>query len=236
MLMRERPMAARLETAETGGPAVLVIIGSDQGLVGQFNRTLLEHVVATMNDQGEGVGVFGAGRQMNEAIRAEGLDLVEGFSLPRSVDGIARSSEAMLLSMEAYRREHGVSRIRLCHNRPTGSASYEPVDRAILPLSRAWLEELSGRAWPTRTVPMHRSSWQELFSRTVQQHIQLILLRGLGESLAAENASRMAAMQAAESNIEERVGGLRQGYHQQRQQSITAELLDVMAGFEATRQ
>jgi F-type H+-transporting ATPase subunit gamma len=62
-----------------------------------------------------------------------------------------------------------------------------------------------------------------------------LLLRGLGESLAAENASRMASMQAAESNIEERAGQLQQCYHQQRQQAITAELLDVMAGYETTR-
>ena len=43
-------------------------------------------------------------------------------------------------------------------------------------------------------------------------------------------------MQAAEQNIEERLEGLRHRYHQVRQAQITAELLDVVSGFEALRQ
>ena len=40
-------------------------------------------------------------------------------------------------------------------------------------------------------------------------------------------------MQAAEINIEERLKELRLGYNQLRQSTITEELLDIVAGFEA---
>jgi TolA-binding protein len=53
------------------------------------------------------------------------------------------------------------------------------------------------------------------------------------QSLASENASRIAAMQAAEKNIQERLDELRGSFNQLRQSAITEELLDVVTGFEA---
>lgn len=61
----------------------------------------------------------------------------------------------------------------------------------------------------------------------------LSLYRAAVESLASENAARLASMQAAEKNIEERLGDLQANYRQQRQNSITEELLDIVSGFEA---
>ena len=47
------------------------------------------------------------------------------------------------------------------------------------------------------------------------------------ESLASEDASRLASMQNAERNIQERLDELTAHYHHVRQDSITAELLDI---------
>jgi len=51
--------------------------------------------------------------------------------------------------------------------------------------------------------------------------------------MASENASRLTAMQKAEENIEERLDNLNAQFNRQRQNSITEELLDIVAGFEA---
>ncbi|MCC8999385.1 MAG: F0F1 ATP synthase subunit gamma, partial [Candidatus Contendobacter sp.] len=47
------------------------------------------------------------------------------------------------------------------------------------------------------------------------------------------HASRLLAMQTAERNITDRLAELNTVYRQQRQEAITSELLDVVAGFEA---
>jgi F-type H+-transporting ATPase subunit gamma len=60
-----------------------------------------------------------------------------------------------------------------------------------------------------------------------------MLFRASAESLASENASRLAAMQSAERNIEDRLDDLNRQYRHERQTSITEELLDIAAGFEA---
>jgi len=43
-------------------------------------------------------------------------------------------------------------------------------------------------------------------------------------------------MQGAERNIREQLSELTMQYHQQRQMSITEELLDIVSGFEALAQ
>lgn len=76
----------------------------------------------------------------------------------------------------------------------------------------------------------------DLFRRIVREIITVALHRaGIG-SLASENASRLAAMHAAEGNLEERLAHLHQEFRRERQNGIAAELLDVVAGFEALQQ
>jgi len=55
------------------------------------------------------------------------------------------------------------------------------------------------------------------------------------ESLRSENISRLAAMQMAEKNIGDRLNELNTQFNQQRQTTITEELLDIVAGFEALK-
>jgi F-type H+-transporting ATPase subunit gamma len=76
---------------------------------------------------------------------------------------------------------------------------------------------------------------ERLFSALIHQYLFVSLYRAFAESLASENAARLAAMQNAERNIEERLGELNRQYHQQRQTAITSELLDIVSGFEALR-
>jgi F-type H+-transporting ATPase subunit gamma len=59
------------------------------------------------------------------------------------------------------------------------------------------------------------------------------LFRACAESLASENASRLAAMERAARNIDELLQSLQGSFHSRRQRGIDYELFDVVAGFEA---
>jgi F-type H+-transporting ATPase subunit gamma len=82
-------------------------------------------------------------------------------------------------------------------------------------------------------LPLFSMDRDQLFSALIRQYLFVSLFRACAESLASENASRLAAMQGAERNIEERLEELQTQFHQQRQMTITEELLDIVAGFEA---
>ena len=67
----------------------------------------------------------------------------------------------------------------------------------------------------------------------IREHLFVSLFRASAESLASENASRLAAMQRADRNIGELLQELQASFHQLRQASIDEELFDVIAGFDA---
>jgi F-type H+-transporting ATPase subunit gamma len=67
----------------------------------------------------------------------------------------------------------------------------------------------------------------------IHEYLFVSLFRACAESLASENASRLAAMQRAEKNIDELLETLNGLFHRLRQSSIDEELFDVISGFEA---
>jgi F-type H+-transporting ATPase subunit gamma len=60
-----------------------------------------------------------------------------------------------------------------------------------------------------------------------------LFFKACAESLASENASRLAAMQRAEKNIDELVLTLDQTFRRLRQTDIDEELFEVLAGYES---
>jgi F-type H+-transporting ATPase subunit gamma len=75
--------------------------------------------------------------------------------------------------------------------------------------------------------------WEAVFAHLVRERLFATVYLAEAASLAAIEASRLVAMQAAEHNLEERLEDLHERFHRQRQAAITAELLDVIAGAEA---
>jgi len=67
----------------------------------------------------------------------------------------------------------------------------------------------------------------------IREYLFVLLFQACAESLASENASRLAAMQRAEKNIKEILEDLNRTFHRIRQEAIDEELFDVVAGFEA---
>ncbi len=64
---------------------------------------------------------------------------------------------------------------------------------------------LGDRPWPSRVLPTFTMARPRLVYALLGQYLFVSLYRALAESLASENAARLAAMQAAEKNIEDRL-------------------------------
>ncbi|MBW1769289.1 MAG: F0F1 ATP synthase subunit gamma, partial [Deltaproteobacteria bacterium] len=134
---------------------------------------------------------------------------------------------------EAWRSQREIDQVILFYNRPLSGASYRPHTLYLLPVDLGWFQDLEGKPWPSRALPFFTMDWSRLFSSLIREYLFASLYRAFAESLASENASRLALMQAAERTIEDRLEELHTEFHQQRQSSIMEELLDILAGFEA---
>jgi len=98
-----------------------------------------------------------------------------------------------------------------------------------------WRRELAGLPWPTGNLPEVMRSGTATLQALVREYLFVSLFRACAESLASENASRLAAMQRADKNIDELLADLNGAFHRLRQSGIDEELFDVISGFEALR-
>jgi hypothetical protein len=91
------------------------------------------------------------------------------------------------------------------HHQPTSGVGYRPRTVQLLPLDVAWLRELRDRPWPSPRLPMAGLDEERMLRGLVRQHLAHVLVRAFAASQAAENAARLAAMEAAERNVDERL-------------------------------
>jgi len=212
----------------------MIVIGSTWGMCGRFNEQLAEHVAQEIDYlRAQPVTLLALGDYVPGPLERHGVTPGAHGETPESVEGITRRVEELLLRVEAWRREDGISRLLLFYNDPSTGSTYDTRKRQLLPLDIDWLHRLRHRPWPTKMLPNARTEWHPLFVALVREYLFVSLHRAFAESLASEHSSRLAAMQRAETNVDERLQSLNARFHRRRQTAVTEEVLDIMAGFEA---
>lgn len=210
------------------GATGAVVFGSDQGLVGQYNELLADFVLSSLS------GMPGDKKILAVGERVQGLlnEATMVGNVPNSVSAITQLIGRILIEIDAQRERGEVVQLYLFHNRPRSGAVYEPVIQRLLPLDDAWQRQLAELSWPTANLPEVIGLGESTLQALIREYLFISLFRACAESLASENASRLAAMQRAEKNIDELLENLKQTFHRQRQTGIDEELFDVIAGYE----
>ena len=210
-----------------------VVFGSDQGLVGQFNDVMVEFVVNALGHLPGKKIVWAVGERIQSRLADTDLLTKERFSLPNSIRAITPLVGQILLTMHRYREKGEIAQVYLFHNRPKSGAVYTPVSQRLLPLDALWRRELAAIRWQTENLPEVMNDGEQTLLAFVREYLFVSLFKACAESLASENASRLVAMQRAETNIDEMLENLNRTFHRQRQNGIDEELFDVVSGFEA---
>ncbi len=213
-----------------------IVFGSDQGLCGQLNNIIVAHAAEEMDRAGvrkENRIIIAVGMRAADILEDTGQRVLEVLTTPGSTSGITPMVQDITVLLENWRFKRQIEHMYLFFNHYVSGATYRPTTVRLLPVDRVWLKNLEMKKWPSRTLPLFTMDWEALFRSLIREYLFVSLYRAFAESLASENASRRAAMQSAEKNIEERLEELFLQYHRQRQMTITEELLDIVAGFEA---
>ncbi|MBK5106127.1 MAG: F0F1 ATP synthase subunit gamma [Burkholderiales bacterium] len=218
---------------QDAGAIGAVVLGSDQGLVGQFNEDMVSFLVQTLERLPGEKMVWAVGERIQSRLADIDLSLRGSFTLPNSINAITPLVGQILIEMELQREKGAITQVYLFHNRPKSGAIYTPVSKRLLPLDDVWRRDLAAIRWPTNNLPEVMNGREQTLLALVREYLFVSLFRACAESLASENASRLAAMQRAEKNIDELLEDLSRTFHRLRQGGIDEELFDVVAGFEA---
>ena len=227
------PLIVERKGKTVAGPIGAVVFGSDQGLVGQFNDVVADYAVKMLAALPAKAEVWAVGERVHERLADAGLPLMGLFSVPNSVTAITPLVGQILVESEARQRHGEVTELHLFHNRPTSGAVYAPVGQRLLPLDEQWRRKLAELPWPTRNLPEVMSGGTATLRAFIRGYLFVSIFQACAESLESENASRLAAMQRADKNIDELLEDLNRTFHRLRQDGIDEELFDVISGFEA---
>jgi F-type H+-transporting ATPase subunit gamma len=221
----QKPVASKTVSA--------IVFGSDQGLVGQFNDVLADFAVKVLGGLPSEKKVWAVGERIHARLADSGLASMGLLAVPTSVNAITPLVGQLLIASEAHHGQGETGQLYLFHNSPRSGATYEPISQHLLPLNAQWELRLARLPWPTKNLPEISGGQEQTLSALVREYLFVSLFKACAESLASENASRLAAMQRAEKNIDELVEGLNQRFRRMRQTSIDEELFEVLAGYES---
>jgi F-type H+-transporting ATPase subunit gamma len=234
VLLRHQPDLATFLPQRRSRAVGAVLFGSDHGLCGPFNERLARHAAAHLGEiAGDDAtpSLMVAGRRLRPRLARLGHEAERVVHLPANVDAIEEAVAQVVDQIEAWQEERAVDRVFVIHHQPTSGVAYGPRTVQLLPLDVAWLRELRDRPWPSARLPMVGLDETRMLRGLVRQYLTHVLVRAFAASQAAENAARLAAMEAAERNVDERLLELRHAANLERQNAVTAELLDVQAAY-----
>jgi len=217
----------------------VVLVGSEIGLCGAFNERLtdfaLHHLAQTCPDPADRLVLsIGARAQASwAAVAARASDAHQ--DAPATVEALARSVAAVLHQLETWRATDGAARLVLFHQRTGAHGVAEPEMLQLLPLDPDWLTALQARPWGSRRLPIPFGPADDLLAGLIRQLLFARVFTAIVQSRSAEHAERLRAMQAADSSIADKLEAMHVSHRRMRQDVITAELLDLISGYEASQ-
>jgi len=230
---RQTANSAGRKSITDAGAINAIVFGSDQGLVGQFNVVVADYAIKTLATLPGKAQVWAVGERVHALLQDAGLPPVGLFTVPNSVQAITPLVGQIQIESEAHRDDGENASVWVFHNRALSGALYEPVSQRLLPLDARWRQDLVKVRWPSANLPEIMGTGTTTLRALIREYLFISLFRACAESLASENASRLAAMERADKNINDLLDELHGNFHRLRQSSIDEELFDVISGFEA---
>lgn len=212
----------------------LFVIGAVQGMCGQFSEHAAKHAAKFAARAGGELTVIAVGPRIGDRLTDFGMHVDHTIAMRGSLTSLPEVVDECILLTDELRRT-GASRAIACYNRRSEHPAYEPHHELVLPISSSWLRRIAGQQWQSSRIPQPIGPLEVLLGSLTRQYLFASFYRAAAHSLAAENAARLASMQSAQKNIEQRLDELRARHNQLRQIKITNEILDIVSGYEALR-
>lgn len=224
-----------IKSGTSGSRAVCLVLGSDQGMCGQFNDAIVQFAIKEISAlQAEGIEArcWTAGERIWPGLH-EVIVTDHYFSLPSCTEAVSDMTATIVQDFALLHEEQHIDMLLLYYNSLGRKGMYKPLSQQVLPFDSKWSEQHKKAVWPSRCLPVVGMELDAFLEHIFQQHIFASIYRAFAQSLASENAARLSAMQTAEKNILQQEELLQARYRDLRQSAITAELLDILSGFEA---
>lgn len=203
---------------------VVLVVGSERGLCGGFNHTLVAAVEAYMQGD-KPIELWALGSRLVRLLRRHAREPAWSGSLPTGAPPpFAIAWELSHLWLADY-ETHRLDAVDLIYNAYRGPGTYVPQVLHLLPPEPPPVAP--HEVWPppiVETEPLH------ILARVLEQWVALSLYRVLLESAASEHSARFQLMESATQNAERLVEELILAFQAARQHTVTREMQELAVG------
>ena len=245
-----------LET-RTATKVGLVVITGDRGLCGSYNAAAIKKAearIAELKGQGVDVELILIGNKGCTYFKRRETPVRKAIACGQAPTAEQAQEIANELLSSYYAGE--LDRIELLYTSFISMIASMPTVRTLIPLLPSGMEmegdeifkltskdgniavekESVAVAEPKEFAPdmIFEQEPSQLLNAILPLYLNGQLLRTLQESVASELASRMSAMQSATDNAKDLQARLEQEMNRARQAKITQELMEIIAGADAT--
>ena len=218
----------------------IVAFSSNTSLCGAFNANVIKMLLQTVGEfrtlGQDNILIFPVGKKVDEAVKRLGFEPQETSPTLSDKPSYQEASELAHRLMEMYVSGE-IDRVELIyhHFKSMGvqillRETYLPIDltRVVDEEEKQKEEEVQGGEIANDYII--EPSAEELIANLIPTVLSQKLFTAAVDSNASEHAARTLAMQVATDNANELIQDLTKQYNKSRQQAITNELLDIIAG------
>lgn len=209
----------------------LIVVNSDKGLCGAFNTNIFNYFEKKYSNLKEKLIVIPVGKKGVSYFSKRGYNLFATFD---KVGDIPSFDFIKRLRYEIFNLYERVSRIEVIYTKYYSSSKFLPISIKLLPFDVSLIdikEEKIDNVDHFIFEPSLDDIGQEIFEIYVNSLIYQLIL----DSKLSEFNARLMAMNTATENAENLIKDLKLLFFKKRQESITKELLEIVAGVEALK-
>jgi F-type H+-transporting ATPase subunit gamma len=218
----------------------LIMITSNRGLCGGFNREVIETVARYMEKNKEDsvnieAEVLLMGKRGKEVMFKHGHEIVAEFDKLDTAERITEVTPLAKMVINDY-LSGKYDKVVVAYTDYYSAMAQKPRIKKLLPLDRQ--DDELGYVFDNYPAPQATETFEYLFEpsadavldQMLYRLIELQIYQALLESNASEHSARMMAMRNASEAASDMMDELTLAFNQARQQTITAELADISAG------
>lgn len=216
----------------------IIVVGSDKGLCGSFNANIFKMVNTfikenvNVNYPTANIQLISVGNKTVSKFGKTKLNVTDNF---KDVFGSLEFSSAqnIIKTFENKFITGELDKVFVIYNEFINVIRQEVRVEQLLPINPTESIKTDISKNNNQVSYIFEPNEKEIMDELLPKLLNISLWRALLESNAAENASRMMAMDNATTNANDLVSELNLKYNKERQAAITTEMLEIVGGAEA---
>lgn len=220
---------------------LMLVVTGDRGLCGAFNTNVLRKALELLRArqrQGQQTAIIPVGKKGRDALRKRQFSFVTEY-LNLSMRGEFAQAQQIATKMTEMYTAGEVDAVYAVYNEFKSVLTQRLTVEQLLPLEAEVFEPgptaPGGAAGPAVQVDyLYEQPPEEILGRLLPRFVETQVHRVVLESVAAEHAARMTAMDSATNNAAELIDSLTLYMNKVRQAAITREIIEVVSGASAT--